>query len=306
LLSGHSHADRAFGWRWAIPRLLAYVGVFVVLGVTLGALWLLVPVPETEVSIFLGTVVTATAALGAGSLLIRFMDDRSPLALGIGVSGRTAGQVLLGLGIGMAALMVAVFAMFVTGALAYRAQDGTVESWLSTVALQGGVFVVAAFAEEALFRGYGFQVLARAGGPVLATVATAALFAAAHAGNPEVGAFALINIFLAGIMLGVAYLRTLSLWFATAVHVGWNWSMATLFDLPVSGIAGFDTPLYDSAVGSPDWWTGGAFGPEGGLVGTLGFAAALLAMLRLRAVRPDPAMVRAGPLMLNVEGEGNE
>jgi biotin transport system substrate-specific component len=36
-----------------------------------------------------------------------------------------------------------------------------------------------------------------------------------------------------------AYLRTLSLWFATALHIGWNWATASLFDLPVSGITDF-------------------------------------------------------------------
>jgi uncharacterized protein len=39
----------------------------------------------------------------------------------------------------------------------------------------------------------------------------------------------LANIFLAGVMLAVAYLRTRSLWFATGVHLGWNWTMATLW-----------------------------------------------------------------------------
>jgi uncharacterized protein len=299
--AGHGHGS---GWRWAVLRLFAFAGLFIVLGIVVGALWLMLPLPETEVTMFLGAGVTAAAALGAGVLLIHFADGRSPAALGIGVSRHTPGQVLLGLGIGAAALGVAVLAMLATGALVYQAQDGTVGAWLAVVAVQGGVFVVAAFAEEVLFRGYGFQVLARAGGPALAVVVTSALFTGAHAGNPEVGGIALANIFLAGIMLGVAYLRTLSLWFATAVHVGWNWSMATLFDLPVSGIASFDTPLYQPAVGRADWWSGGAFGPEGGLVGTLGFAVALIALLRLRAgVRPDPAIVRAGPLMVQLEGE---
>jgi uncharacterized protein len=102
----------------------------------------------------------------------------------------------------------------------------------------------------------------------------------------------------------VAYLRTLSLWFATAVHLGWNWAMATLFDLPVSGIRAFDTPLYEPVVGGPVWWSGGAFGPEGGLVGTLGFGCALVAVLRLRPVRRDPRIAAAGALVLDRERGG--
>src|SRR5690606_38171554 len=123
--------------------------------------------------------------------------------------------------------------------------------------------------------------------------------------NPSVGVFALVNIFLAGILLGIAYLRTLSLWFATALHMGWNWTMASLFDLPVSGLTTFDTPLYQPAVDGAAWWSGVLFGPEGGLVGTIGFGVALLLVLRWNAVRPTPAMIAARPLALKTEGELN-
>ena len=32
-------------------------------------------------------------------------------------------------------------------------------------------------------------------------------------------------------LLGVVYMKTASLWAATAVHLGWNWAMAGLFAL---------------------------------------------------------------------------
>jgi uncharacterized protein len=167
------------------------------------------------------------------------------------------------------------------------------------VAGQGAVFAVAAFAEEAMFRGYAFQVLARWSGPATATALSSVGFAIAHGANPDVGVFALVNIFLAGVLLAIAYLRTLSLWFATGLHMAWNWAMATLFDLPVSGIQLFDTPLYDPVIGGPSWWSGGTFGPEGGLVGTIGFGVALLLVLRLRRVVRDESIAAARPLVLD-------
>jgi hypothetical protein len=132
---------------------------------------------------------------------------------------------------------------------------------------------------------------------VAATVIASAAFAAGHAGNPNVDAFGLVNIFLAGVLLSAAYLRTRSLWFATAVHLGWNWCMASLFDLPVSGLTMFDTPGYEAHIGGARWVSGGAFGPEGGVVGTAAFALALLAVLRLRSVRPTPRMLATRPLV---------
>jgi uncharacterized protein len=165
------------------------------------------------------------------------------------------------------------------------------------------VLGVAAAAEEAVFRGYPFQVFVQWAGALAATLLFSAAFAFAHARNPSVGWFALANIFLAGIVLSIAYLKTLSLWFATAVHFGWNWAMTSLFDLPVSGITMFDTPLYDARVGGPKWWTGTEFGPEGGLIGTLALGSAGLALLAWRGLQPADANRAAGPLALRTVGE---
>jgi uncharacterized protein len=287
----------------AVARIVVFVALTLLLSFALGALWSLFGMPDEGPLGFAAYGVIALAALGAGAILIRFMDGRRPAALGIGLSRATPLHLGLGTAIGVAGLVGAVAAMVATGTLRYEAAPGTAGNWLATLAGYGAIFAVAALMEEALFRGYPFQVLARAAGPTAATAVTAVLFAAVHIGNPGVGAFALINIFLAGVLLAVAYLRTLSLWFATALHLGWNWAGAALFDLPVSGITDFETPLYDPVLRGPDWWTGGAFGPEGGLVGTLGFAVALLLVLRLGWVRPDPRIAEAGALVLDRERE---
>jgi hypothetical protein len=132
---------------------------------------------------------------------------------------------------------------------------------------------------------------------VIATIGASALFAAAHRTNPNVDMFALVNIFLAGVLLSAAYLRTRSLWFATAVHFGWNWSMASLLDLPVSGLALFDTPLYEPVVGGPAWLTGGAFGPEGGMAATVAFVLAAFAVWRLPGLDETEEMRALRPLV---------
>lgn len=297
-------------WAAELARILAYLGLFVALSFVLGGAWAALPLPDTGAWVFAGTVVTAAAAVLAGVAVLRIADGRPAAALGIGVSAVAARQSALGFGIGAAGLLAAALGMLATGSLGYRPDEGTALTWAVALATHGAIFAVAAFAEEALFRGYAFQVLARWGGPAVATVLTAALFALAHGSNPEVGGAALVNIFLAGVLLGVAYLRTLSLWFVTALHMAWNWTMASLLDLPVSGWAVFDTPLYDARVRGPDWWSGAAFGPEGGLVGTVGFGVALLLVLRLRSVRHDENIAAARPLVLDraagaLNGEGD-
>jgi uncharacterized protein len=302
---GHVAADRPGwfdGWIGALARIVMFAALFVVFSLVFGAAWALLPLPDEGAWVFSGTIVTAAAAVLAGVLMLRWADGRPAAALGIGVSRMTLPHAAAGVGIGAAALITAVIAMLASGTLWYVSGPGTAAEWVATVAVQGAVFTVAAFAEEALFRGYAFQVLARAAGPAIATALSSVLFAVAHGANPDVGAFALVNIFLAGVLLALAYVRTLSLWFVTALHMAWNWTMATLFDLPVSGIQLFDTPLYQAVISGPDWWSGGTFGPEGGLVGTIGFCVATLLVLRLRTVRPDPLIAAARPLLLDRTG----
>lgn len=287
------------GWPGELLRIAAFMVVMTGLAIMFGSAWAFLPAPTPDGWLLAGAAVTAAAAIMAGTVMIRLVDARPAAALGIGISRRTLPHVALGGAIGAAGLVAAVLAIAAAGAIAWERQPGSAGAWLAAVAGQGAIFAVAALAEEALFRGYAFQVLVRWAGPVFATSLGAALFAAAHGANPEVGVLALLNIFLAGVLLGIAYLRTLSLWFATALHMTWNWCMAALFDLPVSGITIFDTPLYDADVGGPAWWTGGAFGPEGGLVGTIGFGLALLLVLRMRAVAADETIAAARPIVLD-------
>src|SRR4051812_30902466 len=65
-------------------------------------------------------------------------------------------------------------------------------------------------------------------------------FAALHLANPSITPVALVNLAAAGLFLGVLALRTGSLWWCAGAHLGWNWALGFLFDLPVSGIETVD------------------------------------------------------------------
>lgn len=286
----------------AIGRVVAFLALFLALVGLLVFVGNLALGESFVASMAVQTGAMAVAATVAGILLLAKLDHRPAGALGIAWTRRTPAEWGLGLALGLGAIAVAAALLLASGRLQYAAEAGTAASWAAAVAAHFAVFAVAAYAEEALFRGYAYQVLVRGIGPVAATVLASGGFALAHAQNPNVDALALVNIFAAGVLLSVAYLRTLSLWFATAVHLGWNWGMASLFDLPVSGITAFETPLYEPVIGGPAWLSGGAFGPEAGLIGTVAFAGALLVMLRMGRVAPAPQMLALRPIVEDREG----
>ena len=94
------------------------------------------------------------------------------------------------------------------------------------------------------------------------------LFGIAHAINPNVTIFSIINIVVAGILLSTAYIKTHSLWLSIGIHFSWNFTQGCIFSFPVSGQVSKNTITTLSQTG-PEWITGGAFGPEGGILSTI-------------------------------------
>ena len=276
------------GW-----RILAFVllsgGVGMVLASVAAALGLGGGMNVTFAVLLLG-------ALGAGWAMLTFVDRRRAGALGFAAEPAAVRDAVAGLGVGAAMLGASVAVLAVASMARWVADEGTVPEYVAALGSSFAFFAIAAAAEEAMFRGYAFQALVQGIGVWPATVASSALFAYAHGGNTNVTPLALANIFLAGVMLAVAYLRTRSLWFATAVHLGWNWTMASLLDFPVSGFV-LDVPLYTARETGPDWITGGPFGPEAGLVASLFIVLGTVWMWRTPRLGESPRMRELRPLV---------
>jgi uncharacterized protein len=245
---------------------------------------------------------TAAGLIAGWVMLIRF-DERPPGALGFALTRSAFRETLLGFAIGAALISGAALLLFATGAATFVSDEGSPAGYVNALLWSLAFFYLAAAAEEVLFRGYAFQALVEAIGVWPALVASSGIFAFFHSANPNVNALALANIFLAGLLLGLAYLRTRSLWFATALHTGWNWFMASALGFPVSGLVLLDTPLYDAVATGPEWWTGGDFGPEAGVAGTLLLLLGLFWLRSTRSLRPAPEVRRLRPLVDSRLGE---
>lgn len=195
---------------------------------------------------------------------------------------RGAGNGGQGFGVGLliggaaAALAMAIAAPLGRGGWAL--DGGTLVEWARAVGGLGLVLLPAAFAEEVLFRGVGYVALTKEFGRVGPAIVLSVLFGAAHLGNPNVTGLAVANVALAGIFLSAAFWLPGGIWAATGVHLGWNLTLAAL-GAPVSGLA-FTLPMLDYVMGSPQWLTGGSFGPEGGIVATVIVGAAAVWLFR--------------------------
>ena len=85
-----------------------------------------------------------------------------------------------------------------------------------------------------------------------------------HFGNPNTNWVGLLNIFLAGMMLGLFFLKYRNIWFITGLHAGWNWIQSVVFDFNVSGFDVKSTINFNPY--GNELISGGAFGFEGSIV----------------------------------------
>ncbi len=258
------------------------------------AAWLLGPPSGVDGGLVRGLMVGTPAVLLASWVMMSVVESRSLAALGL-VASRLLADTVTGLLIGGLIVAAAVGLLALTGGLEWSYDRVDSRAWLAFAARMGLILALAAFFEELLFRGYAFQLLAEVRGPLAAVGVTAVLFGAAHGANPGVGPVALLNTTLAGILLGTFYWRTFSLWLVTAVHSAWNAVLSIAADLPVSGLD-FGPPGLQARVTGPELWTGGSYGPEGGLALTLVTVVGIAWSIYTPRLRREPAVLALHPL----------
>ena len=177
-------------------------------------------------------------------------------------------------------MMLGVF----TAGAGWLRDSGSLTDWLAQSGKTVLILAPAALSEELMFRGFPMVMAARAIGRGRAVVLLSVLFAVAHIRNPDVTSAGLGNIALAGIWLSLAFFSPGGMWTAFGAHLGWNATLAALA-APVSGLP-FNIPYIDYRMGHPVWLTGGAFGPEGGLLATL--ALTVTVALVAQWIRKEP------------------
>jgi len=257
------------GWRFLVSVFLVVVANFVA-----GNLSVLIAGRHYRVQEVIYRPLLMLLELAAFLFLTKLFDqpEGSPWAY-IGLPRRRwVRESIVGalLGLGMVTAAVIVIAIFFD-------LHVKVDLSLRTVifaAVVFGIILIAAMAEELMFRGYPFQRLVEGMGAIGAILVLSAMFGAVHMRNPHVSdnrwvqIFAFSNTLLIGIVLAIAYLRTRALWLPWGLHFGWNAALGLLYGLPVSGINQFSVIVKSKASG-PEWLLGGGYGLEGGMLGTL-------------------------------------
>jgi membrane protease YdiL (CAAX protease family) len=210
------------------------------------------------------------ALLLAHWMTFRTFDQRPASFVSLHAEAARPRVLLAGWSLGAAPIAIVSMVLVAAGFLAL--QQTTDGPWLGVAARVSIVLLPAAFYEELLSRGYLFATIRDWLGQRTAVIVTSVGFGLLHLWNPNVSGMAIVVVILAGFYLAAVLIATQSLYASWMAHWAWNWVMAALLHVPVSGLP-LAQPDYQIVDAGPDWLTGGRWGPEGGAgaaVGMLG------------------------------------
>lgn len=254
------------GWKILILFLVEYILLFIMANI-IGSLVVISGSVRENIYIILmfsqEIVLILTPIL---SWKVLFKNDLSLIGLKV-LNKKEVKNLILGLVMGIIAITLAFILILLSksGVLV----NSLLEPRFSlSLVLYLILFILVGFAEELLSRGYIIGAMeASNNNKWFAIMVSAVIFSLMHYGNNGFSLIPFLNIFLVGILFGVMYVKTKSIWLSTGFHITWNFFQGCIYGMPVSGIT---TPkLYEMTFVGNSILNGGTFGPEGGLIVTM-------------------------------------
>ncbi len=247
--------------------------------------------PITRIGIAIGSLLAAYLSYYIAG---RWLDHRTFVDFGFHFSRAWWTDLAFGLLLG-AALMAFIFAVeraagwvTVTGTMQTARQDSNF--WMEILAYVI-LFISVGIYEEMLSRGYelrnlaeglNFKPLTPRAALLLAYLVSSSMFGLFHLANANTSWVSTLNLIVAGLFLGLGYVLTGELAISIGIHITWNFFQGNVFGFSVSG-SGTTATFIAIQQGGPQVWTGGAFGPEAGLIGLVAIAlGSLLTVLWVR------------------------
>jgi membrane protease YdiL (CAAX protease family) len=232
--------------------------------------------------------------LGLFYIIFRFVDQRAWRDSGLIITKTWIKECLMGIVIAGTVMGLIFLSLWLTEGLevtGYGWDRNGQTFWMVPLFYFFIRMASVGFYEEVMARGYlipniiegfNFGNITPQKAIIIAVIISSSIFGILHASNPNASATAVVNIIFAGVMLAVPFIITGRLALPIGLHFSWNFFQGGVFGFRVSGME-FRHSIIQIQQGGPEWWTGGAFGPEAGLIGIIGILLILgLSLLYLK------------------------
>ena len=252
------------GWRLLI-QIIIYLFLGIVVFIT--AVFLGFEPGSSSFAFLVEQVLNLIVYTGSVYIARRWLDKKSFESLGLKLDQQALVDVLMGIGIALVQMGFIYILMLWLNWLTFEGfawQFDPISVVITGVLTFLVAFMFVGWNEELFSRGYHLQTIASGTNLFWGAIISSAIFGALHLANPSATWVSTTGIFLAGIFFVYAYIRTRQLWLPIGLHIGWNFCEGVVFGFPVSGLDIY--ALTRIEVTGPEIWTGGAFGPEAGLI----------------------------------------
>lgn len=278
----------------ALWRILLHI---VIMGAITGILSLPFIINENMDGLGIATIIMMIGVTAATLIAGLLLDKRKFIDFGFKINSDWLKDLLFGFILGGILMLLVFLSQLWSGQIAVESANFSLSSlWPISVGL--GIFMLVGFYEELLSRGYhlinltegiyhssiGIQLAV-----YFAVIISSSVFGIGHLGNPGATWVSTVNIILAGVLLAVGMVFTKQLGISIGLHISWNFFQGNVFGFAVSGTT-VNFSLINIRTTGNELFTGGAFGPEAGLVGVFAMLigiAAILIYIKARYARLD-------------------
>lgn len=243
-----------------LPAYIFIVGIFqavasLILGIDISDLSLQKnTIQDAILAVFtlIGTIITV-------GIFRRNIDKESFRSMGFSTEGFWADS-LFGLSMGAFIIFSGFVILYINNALNFTINTFNIKYFGAGFSL----FMMVSLSEELLLRAYVLNNLMKSVNHKIALLLSSVMFSIIHIFNLNFSWIGFINIFLAGILLGLPYIYNQKLWWPIALHFSWNFFQGTIFGFNVSGHETYS--IITQTRTSDTIWNGGKFGFEGSVL----------------------------------------
>ncbi|WP_430610380.1 CPBP family intramembrane glutamic endopeptidase [Enterococcus sp. DIV0876] len=195
-------------------------------------------------------------------LFCRFFENRSLQSLGF-KRKQIGKNLLFGALSGTAFIAVVFLVNLLNGAITVTFSLSTL-SWTYIISAFVGYFFQGIM-EELVCRGFIMNTIAAKANVPIAVLGNSLIFTLLHGLNDSISILAIVNLFLASLVLSLIFYLTDNLFFVGGMHAIWNFMLGPVFGVPVSGNSFYSSLFQTTLLPDRQGFNGGNFGFEGGL-----------------------------------------
>lgn len=232
--------------------------------------------PDDKILLFLLFMTLFVVILGF--IFGKFFQKRNLESFGLKNPNRKI-NYLKGLGLGFAALAIAVLLLKIIGAIDLTNNLANVSPFIFILFIIG--WMIQGFEEEFLIRSILMNYFASLNTVILGIIANSLIFAILHLGNDGFSFLPFINIFFMGLIFSFLFYISDDIMLSAAAHSMWNFAQGNIFGISVSGNFPIKNSIFKASFIGNDMLTGGDFGIEGGLAVTFVEIIAIIILYRL-------------------------